>query len=140
MPGGHEIGKVRKVYNTIIPSALSSELLKQKQLILSALQLDLTDLTSSQLPLEAIAPVAIHALTYMVCQICRPTQALDPFRISALSDFDPFKPSTHSVFRPIQYLDLFRILTSRDFGQLGPTTHLESRQIQNFYLEEYEVL
>ncbi|KFD67492.1 hypothetical protein M514_20333 [Trichuris suis] len=71
---------------------------------------------------------------------CLPTQPLDPFRISALPDFDPFKPSTHSVFRPIQYLDLFRVLTSRDFDQLGPTTHLESRHIQNFYLEEYEAL
>ncbi|KFD62540.1 hypothetical protein M514_09025 [Trichuris suis] len=70
---------------------------------------------------------------------CRPTKPLDPFRISALPDFDPFKPSTHSVFRPIQYLDLFRNLTSRDFDQLGPTTHMESPHIQNFYLEEYPI-
>ncbi|KFD60697.1 hypothetical protein M514_27128 [Trichuris suis] len=69
---------------------------------------------------------------------CRPTQPLDRFRISALPDFNPFKPSTHSLFRQIQYLDLFRILTSRDFDQLGPATHVESPHIQNFDLEEYE--
>ncbi|KFD64437.1 hypothetical protein M514_04344, partial [Trichuris suis] len=67
---------------------------------------------------------------------CRATQPLDPFRVSALPDFDPFKPSSHSVFRPIQYLDLFRILTSRDFDQLDPATRVESRHIQNFDLEE----
>ncbi|KFD69792.1 hypothetical protein M514_17914, partial [Trichuris suis] len=66
----------------------------------------------------------------------RPTHALDQFRISALPDFNLFKPSTHSVFRPIQYLDLFRIRTSRDADQLGPTTHLESRHVQNFDLQE----
>ncbi|KFD72931.1 hypothetical protein M514_14835 [Trichuris suis] len=71
---------------------------------------------------------------------CRPTQPLDLFRISALPDFDPFKPSTYSVFSPIQYLDIFRILTSRDFDQLGPTTHMESRHIPNFDPEEYEAL